>query len=181
MAELKPENIDVLTINNGQEYKDGDGLQPNALNALIKATSYIQEEITRISLTNYPVGSIYLTTGYLSDNNVSPASWLGGTWEKLRGGYALWTADHSAGSTINAGLPNITGQVKFVSVYEDAQQASGAFTATYTSEGRVQGTLDKIATIDFNANNGATTKGIYGNSTTVQPPAYKVYAWKRIA
>ncbi|MDO5305807.1 MAG: hypothetical protein Q4E87_09570 [bacterium] len=43
------------------------------------------------------------------------------------------------------------------------------------------GTSYNSGTMYFDANNGATVKGIYGNSSTVQPPAYKVYAWKRTA
>lgn len=34
-------------------------------------------------------------------------------------------------------------------------------------------------TVTFNANTGASTKGIYGNSTTVQPKSRVVYIYRR--
>ncbi len=52
----------------------------------------------------YPIGAIYLST-----SDTSPASFLGGTWEKLPEGYTLWTVQSGAGGTIPAGLPNIKG------------------------------------------------------------------------
>lgn len=136
-----------------------------------------------VQLELYPVGSIYLTVS-TSPLNSSPASWIGGTWERLPEGYALWTASTKAGSTIVAGLPNITGSFAGVPVGGDfAGSQSGAF-ASSTSSGssNTWGSSNAgRATINFNANSGAEVKGIYGTSTTVQPPAYKVYAWKRIS
>ena len=55
----------------------------------------------------YPVGSIYISV-----NSVSPKTLFGGEWEMLPEGYALWTATSDAGSTISAGLPNITGSFR---------------------------------------------------------------------
>lgn len=125
----------------------------------------------------FPVGSIFLTT----NPNYEPAEHFGLTWQLLPEGYALWTAstidpDHP---TIDAGLPNITGTVTAVGLWKDSV-ASGAFSYVKTSGANVDGAGDQFATVNFDANNGATTKGIYGNSTTVQPPAYKVYAWIRV-
>ena len=42
MAELKPKKIDLTLINNGQQYKSGDGIQPNAINDPIQASAYVQ-------------------------------------------------------------------------------------------------------------------------------------------
>ena len=80
--------------------------------------TYDISEITNVTSTLgntlYPVGSIYLTIGTIYPQSSSPASWLGGTWQKLPEGYALWTASSNAGSTISAGLPNITGRINEV-------------------------------------------------------------------
>ena len=124
----------------------------------------------------YPVGSVYL-----SINNNSPASFLGGSWEKLSSGYALWTASSDAGNTIGAGLPNITGG--FAGVPVGAAFPGSPFGAFQSSEqegsSNTWGTSNAArATINFNASN---SNNIYGASSTVQPPAYKVYAWKRIS
>lgn len=130
----------------------------------------------------HPVGSIYL-----SIENVSPASFFGGTWEKLPDGYALWTATSGAGNTISAGLPNIKGSFKVVSagvVSFQLDSGSGAFYGTNNvTPNRVsqisQATNSLPNVFNFNAHN---SNNIYDDSvTTVQPPAYKVFAWKRIS
>lgn len=123
----------------------------------------------------YPVGSIYLSV-----NSTSPASFIGGTWEKLPEGYALWTATSGGGNTIDAGLPNITGSA---GVWGDTQCSSGsgamAFNLGSWSYDLRQGSdanLRPASSISFNASNA---NSIYGKSSTVQPPAYNIYAWKR--
>lgn len=125
----------------------------------------------------YPVGSVYM-----SIENTSPASFLGGTWTSLGSGRALWLApDGYAGTTINAGLPNISGDVTCSIPWSGA---SGATTsALYTTSTRANycngsSGQDIINHIYFNA---TRSNSIYGNSSTVQPPAYQVYGWRRTA
>lgn len=114
----------------------------------------------------YPVGSIYM-----SINNVSPASFIGGTWEPLPEGYALWTASSGAGETIAPGLPNITGSF-------GGNQDQGATGAFYKSKSGVKnsGMSSYACVVQIDASRSSS---IYGASSTVQPPAYKIYAWKR--
>ena len=54
----------------------------------------------------YPVGSIYQST-----DPTSPAALFGGTWEQIASERVLMGASssHAAGTTVKAGLPNITG------------------------------------------------------------------------
>lgn len=138
--------------------------------------------------TVYPVGSIYLTVSTSAIGPDSPAQWLGGSWEKLPEGKALWTANSGAGNTIAAGLPNIVGTFTTDSNSGSMGSAgiNGAFymapnnSQKYVMQSEYSGTGFEGFT--FNANDGATVQGIYRDDcTTVQPPAYKVYAWKRIA
>lgn len=130
----------------------------------------------------YPIGSIYLT---VSNETLasSPASWLGGNWELLPEGKALWTATSGAGTTIDAGLPNLTGSI-------DLQNHNGnnATTTTGTALSLEKGETRPTA-LGQTSNNKASTvinldastqSAVYGKSDTVQPPAYKVYAWRRI-
>ena len=128
----------------------------------------------------YPVGSIYISV-----NNTNPLNLFGiGTWVLLPDGYALWTTSSGAGGTIPAGLPNITGSFDTLGAWYDSGLAmDGAFTrgSASSSAGMESGSGNDLRKIYFDANNGASTKGIYGNSSTVQPPAYKVYVWKRTA
>ena len=122
----------------------------------------------------YPVGSVYL-----SINNTSPASFLGGNWEMLAANYALWTATSNAGTTIAAGLPNITGYLQ--SCTHDSNPDDGKlFTNSNYETANIAGSKGyyKLSRHNFNA---SKSNSIYGNSSIVQPPAYKIYAWKRIS
>lgn len=133
------------------------------------------------SLADKPIGTIHI-----NEDSTSPVILFGGNWEMIPEGYALWTASSGAGNTINAGLPNITGGFRFgVSgrSFLNAEDVSGAFSGVNPQTASVSTgtpTSSNNSAVTFNANNGATVKGIYGNSATVQPPAYKTYAWKRI-
>ena len=133
----------------------------------------------------YPIGSVYS-----SIENSSPAMLVGGTWTQIPDGYALWTATSGAGETISAGLPDITGQLGNEelgggSVVGNGANmgivSSGAF-ATLAS-GNLGGFgggngYSRANCISFSASN---SNSIYGNSATVQPPAFKIYAWIRVA
>lgn len=123
----------------------------------------------------YPVGSVYITTA-----NTCPLSTLisGSTWELVSSGRVLQGADsgHSAGTTIEAGLPNITGDFKTT---QWADINSGAFIRDYTAGNFVaQGSNYPDVGVNFDASRSSS---IYGNSSTVQPPAYCVNIWKRTA
>lgn len=132
----------------------------------------------------YPVGAVYISV-----NNTNPSSLFGGTWESIGAGRVLQGADssHKGGTTINAGLPNITGTFRIYTADKNdaVPQNTGTGAFTKTTDTTVKGESYKLQRncpkFSFNANDGATTKGIYGNSTTVQPPAYCVYMWKRTA
>lgn len=56
----------------------------------------------------YPVGTVIAVA-----NDNTPAFTKYGAWEKVGSGRVLWGADHShkTGTTIEPGLPNITGEL----------------------------------------------------------------------
>ena len=63
MTELKPKKIDLSQINGGNEYKNGDGVGAEAINAPIKASAYAQALATnqpqyKDTGANYPTVSI---------------------------------------------------------------------------------------------------------------------------
>ena len=138
----------------------------------------------------YPINSIYISTDSISPADSIENGGLGfGTWEQLPEGLALWTTttEGEGGETIEAGLPNITGSINGPSGYGvivNGTTGSGAFSITQNTASQSPSTgstnASRPSIINFDANSGASIKGIYGNSTTVQPPAYKVYAWKRV-
>ena len=126
------------------------------------------------ALAAYPVGSIYQST-----DPTSPAALFGGTWEQIASERVLMGASrrHAAGSTVEAGLPDITGtETSF------AKEFSGAFTQGKLVDEDVgantgNGSIYRYC-MHFNASN---SNAIYGASSTVQPAAYYVYIWHRVA
>ena len=84
---------------------------------------------------------------------------------------------NSVGSTVEAGLPNIEGSISNVIVYGSTTEVSGALSSVNTGSGAQSGNGTRH-TVSMNASN---SNPIYGNSTTVQPPAYIVNIWERIS
>lgn len=139
-------------------------------------------------LAAHPVGSIYQT---ISPENPS-VTFSGGTWEKIAQDRVLMGASdtHPAGTTVNAGLPNITGELPvraLKSVYETGvflTQKNGALESKAIDS--LESFNNLITTEDSSNTNGGSlainasgSDPIYGNSTTVQPPAYFTYIWLR--
>lgn len=142
--------------------------------------------------TVYPVGSIYINT-----TDVNPSTIFGfGTWERVAQNMTLWgsSADGEVGTTKSAGLPNITGEVGYIkpitsgSYYQGINYKIGCFTKskniTATPNTRK---VESSDILDDNEETGllkfdaSSSNSIYGNSTTVQPPALVINIWKRTA
>ena len=134
----------------------------------------------------YPVGSIYQST-----DPTSPAALFGGTWEEIASDRVLMGASsaHAAGTTVKAGLPNITGSLSETSNdgkttpfrgNKNAISSIGALAVTeanspFCGYGGYEGSAYDIS---FDA---SLSNPIYGASSTVQPAAYFVHIWKRVA
>lgn len=75
----------------------------------------------------YPVGAIYMST-----DSTSPASIFGGSWQSIASERVLMGASnsHAAGSTVNAGLPNITGDISDLFVGRSFGNTNGVFSAS---------------------------------------------------
>lgn len=130
------------------------------------------------ALSAYPVGAIYIST-----SSTSPASLFGGTWESIASERVLMgvSSSHGAGSTVSAGLPNITGVLKDLFVSGHFNQSTGVFKRSYCSSFSEQtDSSDWLgwAEAQFYASD---SNSIYGNASTVQPAAYYVYMWRRTA
>ena len=112
--------------------------------------------------------------------STSPAALFGGTWEQIASERVLMGASssHAAGTTVKAGLPNITGS--FVAdVKKGEHKVSGAFTAgnVIASTGEYNSFSDVYKfSLDASKSNA-----LYGRSATVQPAAYYVHIWRRVA
>ena len=119
----------------------------------------------------YPVGSLYIGT-----TDTCPIANLFGTWEKVSEGRVLQGVSGSqvAGTTVEAGLPNITGYINAGGL---DGSASGAFYDNNTTWYGYDGGR-RVSAHSFDASRSSS---IYGKSNTVQPPAYLVNIWKRTA
>ena len=137
------------------------------------------QAIAASGLSAYPVGSIYQST-----NSTSPAALLGGTWEQIASERVLMGASssHKAGTTVKAGLPNITGTANGGVLSVSTPQSNGAFGATHydSSLSYLSGDVRRLSTYNrtFDA---SKSNPIYGASDTVQPAAYYVYIWHRVS
>ena len=138
---------------------------------------YTRAEVDALlkSVNPFPMGSIYQST-----DPTSPAALFGGTWEQIASDRVLMGASrsHAAGTTVKAGLPNITGSF-VANVHYMSHEVSGAFTAgdRITSTGANNGDANVYKfSLDASKSNA-----VYGRSSTVQPAAYYVHIWRRVA
>ena len=135
------------------------------------------------SVDPFPVGSIYQSTA-----RTSPAALFGGTWQEIAQNRVLMGAGsgHAAGTTVEAGLPNITGSLIETEAENSPFRGSKAslsksgalkFTEVNTDWGGYRGLSGSTYNINFDA---SLSNPIYGRSYTVQPAAYYVHIWKRV-
>ena len=164
---------------------DGDtGAWKDSVQKADLSDYYTREQVNRLleaqKLANHPVGSIYQST-----DPTSPAVLFGGTWQEIAQNRVLMGASyaHAAGTTVEAGLPNITGragpdeQAGFYSV--NRPNAYGAFYGGGESyDWAASGTSTPGKDLCFDA---SRSNPIYGRSATVQPAAYYVHIWRRVA
>lgn len=132
------------------------------------------------ALSSYPVGSIYMST-----SSTSPASLFGGSWQSIASERVLMgvSSSHGAGSTVDAGLPNISSGSNAAL---DIQGSWGApacrapFAQTWQGNSELSSSTwsstPKVISARFDA---SLCNSIYGRSSTVQPAAYYVYMWRR--
>ena len=137
--------------------------------------------LAKLNVCPFEVGDVLHTT-----SSVSPAARFGGTWEEIATNRVLMGASssHAAGTTAEAGLPNITGTIgqipnnDYVGNWQSIY-ANGAFSA---ADDRALNYPDSgsrdTAKITFDA---SKSSAVYGRSSTVQPAAYYVHIWQRKA
>lgn len=128
---------------------------------------------------------------WISEDPTSPAALFGGTWEQVASDRVLMGASyaHAAGTTVEAGLPNIAGSLSETSNNgktspfrgnKNAISSIGALTVTEVSSPfcGYAGYEGSAYDISFDA---SRSNPIYGASYTVQPAAYYVHIWRRVA
>lgn len=132
------------------------------------------------ALSSYPVGSIYMST-----SSTSPASIFGGSWQSIASERVLMgvSGSHGAGSTVDAGLPNISsGSDAALDIQGSwgAPNCRAPFAQTWQGNSELSSSTwsstPKVISARFDA---SLCNSIYGRSSTVQPAAYYVYMWRR--
>ena len=138
---------------------------------------YTRAEVDALlkSVNPFPVGSIYQST-----QATSPAALFGGTWQEIAQNRVLMGASyaHAAGTTAEAGLPNITGSF-VANVRVGKHTVSGAITAS--NRLTTTGADNNDAEVYKFSLDASKSNAIYGRSSTVQPAAYYVRIWHRVA
>ena len=186
--------MSVITTKDGIKYEGENSGSLDNFNVYTKTesdASYVKlptVDATQLIDLIYPIGSIYMSV-----TQTSPASFLGGTWTPLEEGKALWTTTTAStgGATIAAGLPNITGSF-YVNLRgqgwpQGVGGKSGAFKDSPLASDGYYGSESYQSNPAWNdittrpTFNASSSNSIYGASTTVQPPAIRVYAWQRTA
>lgn len=146
------------------------------------AYAIYQQVLAAVVERDHPVGSLYI-----SEKPTSPAELYGGTWERIEN-CTIWGASslHPAGTTVEAGLPNIKGRFGFESYAGDGgwlkvADATGAFYGSEAGAGATaQAGINSVGSMSVNMDASKSSQ-IYGASNTVQPPAYCTYIWRRVA
>ena len=198
----------TLSANQGKVLKelinDVDS-EVNTVSDRVESTRSEIENFMRNDLINiiYPIGSIYMSV-----NNISPASFLGGTWEAIQDRFLLAAgSSYSAGSTGGAatvilteneipshthsrGTMNIVGSFNhptWAATDMSSGSVSGAFTHGNGVTFQYTGMTDNkrvSAKFSFNASKAWTgeTSSIGGDAAhNNMPPYLTVYIWKRIS
>lgn len=171
LADLIDKNKDVTTALNeaigkkaNQTELDQAISDINTLNSGLEKHSHTWDSITgkpsafppsSSDLLNkiYPVGSIYM-----SINNVSPQTFIGGTWEQIKNRWLVGAGDEYAVGTYGGNA-----------VHSHTQRM--IFTANYAGNNGLM----------YTAGGTTPTDVIYTGETRSVPPYYAVYMWKRIA
>ena len=123
-----------------------------------------------------PIGSYFIT-----ETEDDPNVLFGGGWQKLTGRYVLQCSDanHKAGTTVEAGLPNIKGELQGISRVDNIK-GEGVLQWKLINYGDATAVTSSPAARDI-VFDASIASSIYGKSDTVQPPARIVNVWKRVS
>jgi hypothetical protein len=179
---LKMGNFRITGMADGQT--SNDAVNKGQLDA---QNSSLTSLLNTTLATLYPIGSIYIGT-----QETCPLTTIisGSKWELVSEGKALWGGNgYNANNTIEAGLPNIEGSVTYAQGSYNSVgilAKSGAFNSSaqnvnVSSYNGFDDDVTKETTADKIVFMASDSNSIYGNSSTVQPPAYIVNIWRRTA
>jgi hypothetical protein len=144
-------------------------------------TAFVKTAIGVLLSSLYPVGSLYITT---NNSATCPLASLisGSSWSLVAADKALWTSNRNGNTTIAAGLPNISGTFGSGCMmnWQDSYASGAFYRATLSQYPQNAGGTDGGSNVGIGFQ-ASRSNSIYGNSSTVQPPAYRVNVWRRTA
>lgn len=139
------------------------------------AYAIYQQVLAAVVKRDHPVGSLYI-----SDNATSPASFIGGTWERIEGEFIMGASNaYPAGSTggsatktiAKTNLPNESLGVETLHTRGSAGDLFDVVSITYEQSdgsGRFSHTGNTYPLGD-------------GTPLDILPPYYSMYIWHRVA
>ena len=164
---------------------------PNLTQDVVELQTYIENIKSNIIDFIYPVGSIYMSV-----NNVSPAIFLGGSWEQIQDTFLLSAgSSYIAGSTggsstvkANVSVNNHTLTINQIPSHNHSiQHMPTAFALVDTSSNACikppsSGVCKHVT--HYTTYNGGSQGHNHGVTITAHnnmPPYLTVYMWKRIS
>lgn len=172
-----------------EEKADKSTVQDENGNAIFYSKTEVEAKIREI-LAAQREKDLAKVRYWVSDEPTSPASFIGGTWERIEGKFIIGASDtYPVGSTggeekhtlTESELPNVTGDVEFQSAGNSQgiiNGASGAFKLAQMSIGAFypNNKIDEDGTArQFRMSFGSNLP--HNNI----PPYYSAYIWRRVA
>ena len=129
----------------------------------------------------YPVGSIYMTTTTTTTGVVSPASFLGGTWARIKDKFLLgagdtYVAGDEGGSADAVVVKHRHNLLMYVGVSTGSYNGIPPMTAKPSSSSK---TTEAVAPISEACDDNGNIVGVDGTGKNM-PPYLVVYMWERI-
>ena len=184
----------AIVWGNNNYYKCVATNGPNTSNGVQSLTNRNYWVALGDPLSNYPVGSIYMSV-----NSTSPSSLFGGTWEAMPAGRVLLAQGSASWGTYNAGSTGgeATHQLTVGEMPSHNHSASSNWTGEHTHgiQAQAQNGADNYISYYESVRNLRTfyTNSAGGHSHTItinnngssqahnnMPPFLSVYMWKRI-
>ncbi len=128
----------------------------------------------------YPVGCIYQST-----SSTSPASFLGGTWERIKDRFVLAAGDtYAAGSTGGSASHNHSIGKMFAAAYVNGDYLEYSYSGNTQWNANYKNTIPNGTTGTPSNKSYTTGITVYGSPTEETgnlPPYLTAYIWRRIA
>lgn len=170
----------VANVSNTKSTSDTDVYSATYINNIISNKLNITDLISFV----YPVGSIYMSV-----NNVSPATFMGGTWEQIKDRFLLsagdtYSAGNTGGSATHSHSLSRNAGANFRKMGNKFIQGEKTLAGVMQKEDESNVYWITEGNSDYSADTPETAGvSLYGNTdaTTNLPPYLAVYMWKRTA